>query len=99
MGSKDICAILRACHTAGVSKLHLGDLLVEFDASSRVDNSTDNITRTGYAVEDPEAPREEPMLMTSEQRDNFDEIARTRLLMEDPIAYENGMIDELLLEN
>jgi len=98
LGAKDLCAILKSCHTAGVSKFQLGDLLVEFDASSRVDNSTDQTAVAHiYAEEKQGDVREEVSMMTAEQQDNFDEIAEVNLLMSDPEAYESKMIDQLSL--
>ncbi len=93
LGAKDICGILKACHAAGVSKFELRGLKVEFEASSAVDSSTNQLLPL---MENSDTEEPEVFMMTAEQEENLKEIDDVNLLMADPEAYENQMIDKLL---
>lgn len=96
LDAKGICAIINACHKAGVKELKLGDMSVSF-----VQESSQVAPWTGQASLTPiptgtEIPTEElqpQTLVTSEQKEMLRQIEENQLMIDDPIAFEARMID------
>ena len=107
MGYKAVCAIITSCHNAGVRRLAFGDLEVEFGVSSQVSGSTDLTPEVFPASEfSTDMAREHEkiggtaaggaMLMTDAQKAVLDDLEMDRLMNEDPLAYEEIMINNEL---
>lgn len=110
LGYKAVCAIITSCHNAGVRRLSFGDLEVEFGVSSQALDSSDPVPGVYPAEVFNEDLSEEhrrmggvaeggAMLMTDAQRAVVDEIEMDRLMTEDPLAYEEILINNEIKAN
>lgn len=90
----DLCRIIKAASTCGVTELKFGDFEVRFTNS------------TGPGVPEffpgPATPLSEEQ-QQSEQKDMdtqtlemLEELSREQMVVEDPLAHENELIEELL---
>jgi len=92
LDSKAICAIINACHKASVKELKLGDLCVTF-ATESTQSQTWELPKDARGKEIPFEDLAPQTLMTSEQREVLRQIDENQLMIDDPIAFEQRMID------
>jgi hypothetical protein len=86
--AKDICSIIKACKDSGVKHLSLGELSIKFDASERglpVDISPHSVANSN--VEPPK------QIITPMDREQERILEETRLMIEDPMGYEQRIMD------
>lgn len=92
----DLCIILDACRKNGVAALTLGDLHVSFYAPTNhrgnewESEPPGEETPAGHEVETPNAGRVE---LTEEQKELLREAKLSQLMADDPVAYEQAVID------
>ena len=95
----DLCAILSSCRQNGVAALTLGDLHVSFYApaglrrNEALPEPPGGETPAGQVV-DPEDVGE--VELTDEQKELLREAELSQLMADDPVAYEQAIIDENL---
>lgn len=97
LDARNICALLRASHSCGVSELKFGDLYVRFfDSTTRlvVPPANDDISNFAESAEMASAPDlgRRPAVVPQGIAQEF---ADSQLLIDDSAAYETQMIDRL----
>ena len=97
LDAKGICDIIKACDKAGVKQLKLGDMCVTFVEESKVVTPwTDLQNPTLNAPPPSPEAGEKPVpqtLMTAEQKDMLRQIEENQLMIDDPMGFEQRMID------
>lgn len=97
--SKDICSILRESNRCNVTELTLGSLHVRFAPSGSTRHVERDETESFLAPsnEMDEAPTVGPLEPASSvQKAVLQEFAEAQILIDDPSAYENQLIDDQL---
>jgi hypothetical protein len=95
----DLCAILESCRQNGVAALTLGDLHVSFYAPPGLRRNERPAVPpgaeppVGQAVVTADAGEVE---LTEEQKELLREADLAQLMADDPVAYEQAVIDENL---
>ena len=95
----DLCAILDSCRQNGVAALTLGDLHVSFYApaglrrNEELPEPSGGETPAGHEVVTADAGAVE---LTDEQKELLREAELSQLMADDPVAYEQAIIDENL---
>jgi hypothetical protein len=97
LDAKGICDIIRACDKAGVKQLKLGDMCVTFvEESKEVTPWTGLQNPPVFGSSQADQTEKEPVpqtLMTSEQKDMLRQIEENQLMIDDPMGFEQRMID------
>ncbi len=100
--ASEICAMIVSCHQNGVASLKIGDLSVEFFQLPRLRGNVaagfDNQARGGETPAGAAMDLSEPatLILTDEDKAVMEEAQLAQLLAEDPMAYEQQMIDATL---
>lgn len=102
-GYKAICAIIKTCRDAGVSKLSFGGLEVEFGVGSPSPSPSSTDSIPAPTIENIDLPETKEngasvALMTEEQKDHMRDLELSRLMMDNPLEYENQLINDMLAE-
>jgi len=98
---KQICDIIRLCNKNRVSRLKLGDLEIDFYNGSQPDgNQSVYASQVSYPAETEELKpattskmKTQEVHLTPEQKEILEEARLSQLQTEDPLAYEQEMID------
>jgi len=94
---KDICGIIKACNSANVSSLKLGQLEITFQpkvvptcAESTVptESFTQALNSGSKEIELPTS------LATEADQQVLEDLQRSQLMMDDPVAFEALMVDD-----
>jgi hypothetical protein len=98
--AKSICAIIKACGLAGVSRLKLADdFEIEFiqdkNHSASLKQTTVLASQPKNKIED-HAPVQTEIFKISEDQDRIKEMDDFQVLMDDPLGFENQVIGEYL---
>lgn len=101
MGADEIVKIIEACGRNGVSNITFDNISINFMVESNPNNSVVSsqvpLTQTvqGQASTVPSGPSLQPrqLMMTAEEKLVLDEIRLGQLMIDDPDAYEQHMID------
>lgn len=105
LNAKEICYIVKACSEAGVTELKFGDLEVIFggEASSLSEKATPALMgfTENRAYQKEQQPAKLARDALSAKLSLFDtkileEIDKSQLMIEDPIGYEQFVVDEQL---
>lgn len=101
---KEICHIVRVCSEAGVTELKFGDLEVKFGGAFLSSPTKTEPAPLGFSEKEAyQSLPLKPVLPDSNtlsQKMNFidkqvlEELERSQLMLEDPLAYEQLVIDE-----
>jgi len=100
--AKDICDIIRACQKSSVKELKLGDMCVSFNLESTQPTNIDVLEQglVQYTENDAKdgrqlaQPLEIPLnMVTSEQQDEIRKFEENLMMISDPMAYEQTIID------
>jgi hypothetical protein len=87
--SKDLCRIIEACNLNGVTKLKFGDVEITFGPVATLD-----LPKISPQIVYPEAREDQtPDKMSPIQKDLLEEARTSQLLVDDPVAFEQEMID------
>lgn len=91
----EICAIIEACGKSGATFFQCGALSIEFLAGGLGGNQFAGVDHSfgGETPGDGEAGGETRVLLTPEDREVQEEIRLSQLMTDDPVAYEQEMID------
>jgi len=100
--AKDICDILRACQKSSVKELKLGDMCVSFTVESTHTGQNDaseqdlGHVHANNAVFEPiygQNGQIDMDMVTSEQQDEIRKFEENLTMIDDPVAYEQMIID------
>jgi len=90
---KDLCRIIEVCHKNGVSKLALGDLALEFS-----ENEPETLPQE--YINPVFGPNDTPVEAGGKDRIEdeglLEEARYSQLMIDDPVAFEQEMIDGML---
>ena len=96
--TKDLCRIIETCRAAGVSKLKLGTIELEFNNIQGSYNPLESPAFGQYSQTKIKHQKEIPtqMHLLPEQEEELKEEMHSRLLIDDPSSFEEQMIWENL---
>lgn len=93
----DICAILDSCHKNNVKTFKLGDLEIAFETSSVQARSDLSFVNQPVEEANPEAKVNEAIDLSTlpphEQVSLLEDLRMAQLMTDDPVSYEQEMID------
>ena len=94
----DLPSILEACAKAGVATLKFGDIEVTFKTPSHLVHHTDYESPSQGDLTIPEnfsaSPVSEQPRIETIDRDLLEDMRRSQLMIDDPLSFEQEMIDE-----
>jgi hypothetical protein len=95
---RDLPAILEACKKAEVSTLKCGDIEVTFRSPTALVHTTgylatDDLTTLPSTFTNYSPVSEQPKIETVD-RDLLEDMRRSQLMIDDPMSFEQEMIDE-----
>lgn len=103
LSASAVCAIINACAKNGVAKLKYGDLELEFLNKSRTAEHTfysgtedQSDPAKDFQVTHDATPASEQSLqskLSTVDPELLDDMRRSQLMIEDPLSYEQEMID------
>lgn len=100
LSGKDICAIIKECSNSEVRELSLGDLNIKFGP----ENLGDKVPTVGTQVDfnsaeaaDPNSEHNKSFLDAIQARTQED-ILNTQTLMDDPMAYEEEVMNSFVYQ-
>ncbi len=93
--SASICSILNACAKANVASLTFGDLHVAFynEASQLGRNQLASVDQPWGGETPLGSGTEQPLVMTAEDQELREDMRLAQLMTDNPVAYEQEMID------
>jgi len=97
INGREICSIIKACATSGVSEINFGDMNIKFGKEvSKVEAYTEP---EGIQIDSPlppgkveHTPQEDYEMDVVQQR-AVEELINTQKLIDDPAAFEQDIID------
>lgn len=95
--SKDLCRIIETASKANVSTIKIGNLEVSFLPKSLP--TIEDLSKThSDAVEQTSSP-EQKVSMTPVEKDLLEEARTSQLMVDDPLAFEQEIIDGFMGRN
>lgn len=95
--SRDICDIIKTCAQSGVASLKWGDFHVSFAFPSQpVIVDLPKTTADGFASQASEQELSVDSKLSTVDRELLEDMARAQLIIDDPLAYEQAMVDAQL---
>lgn len=100
--SGEICDIIRACKDTNIAKLEVGSVHLSF-FETIVDEDRHITAVSASVYDEPAIGRDAPVDvdkigLTPDQDEQFEDVALEQMAFDDPVGYENVMIDKLVLD-
>jgi len=96
LSAADVCSIIETCNRAGVSEIAIGDMKVVF--SNGVAKPSSWLALPTGVTKPVEEPDVDELEMTDADRRTIDDAMQAHMMLEDPLAYEDSIIDGAMAE-
>lgn len=97
MDNKEIVKLMTACRKHRVESIQVGDIHIKFAVESEAQDTVDlpqNSRDIYYGDTRPRNRSEDAFSMgTAAEREVLEELRKSQLLLDDPVAFEQMMID------
>jgi hypothetical protein len=95
--AEGLCSIIEVAAKSKVKELKLGDLCVRFQEEPRFLNASAGQIAEGEHLTLDQEPLSEPVpqtIMTADQKQVLRQLQENQMMIEDPIAFEQSVIDD-----